>query len=1204
MPQSGDEGIYAAEKLIKELAGSSLPPSFAKLYSQHTRLRTGQPGLTGWREDEASSRLSDATRLLGAAISARKAGDKNWTDGMRRAGELLEWLSHPQLNPDGLPIRLLAAAAYQLAGYPARSTGLLNEDSTELPESKILASLLKADFPNLFKVLTEYWATTVSSIRQEEVDLPWPDVEALSDRLHEWIVNETASSIGVLSATMRWGNESRLERSTDKLAAISKVLLNGTDPYSWLLAKLCSEVASVYAKSSMREHLKGLENGIMLNGKVAFESYLRQNYQNCKVLTWPSQVRGIERLMDKESFALCTPTGSGKTTIAELAILQSMFLQSSRTEEKQVMGRTLMPLALYLTPSRALASEVEAKLSHVLRGLSEEPIIVTGLYGGTDWGPTDAWLTSEDRAVLICTYEKAEALMRFLGPLFLHRISLIVIDEAHSVQFDENKDSLRTTESRSLRLESLGTRLLTHLDQNRSRIIALSAAASGADNALAGWVTGQSSAIAVNLQYRSTRQLIGRLECLPNRGFQIYYDLLDGASLQFEEGGQADKPYVLKPFPQYPSAVAWEVEGPEKRLRPYLFWAAMHLAAPDDKEQQRAVLISIAQGIDGYAKDFLQLLDSTWANAEKPVFFRQPTDPRKLEAWEQCLGSCEDYFGTESREYQLLRRGVAVHHGKMPGLMARLLVEAIQERIVHLVLATSTLSEGVNLPFETVLIPSLRRGTGRISAREFHNLVGRAGRPGFGTEGQSLVLLEPRSSAPGRDAWSIRESRKRYFTLVEDLERKKGLSCGVESAKSPLAELLNYLREQWHCLHGSGTQEDFLNWLEQTAPQKIGDLTRRADGRAIEALDSLDSVLLPAIVEVEQIANTELDVDELELQLKRIWQRSYACYASQQEEGLENLFIRRGHALKERVYPDSSQRRRLYRTSLPPRSGNELIKHYPVIRQHLETGRQYAIWNPDQRFEYIRNVVEQLSAVPKFNLPATVGRSTVVWHEVLRWWLDPFHATKIPPTTQISAWHSFTSQNFGYRFNWGLGGIMALAIDDAYGGELRPPTLEDWPQMGLPWIVLWLKELIVWGTLEPVAAYLLAKGMKVTRIDAEKAAEQYYSKQSRNQNTDEILNAVTIRDWAKTRASRGNTSPAFGPPREIKVNLLRDFKNATKQQWRVVPIEVNSKIYWFDPAGYPLASCKQPKGWQPDYLDSYDFVLDSSKQTVLSSVYI
>jgi replicative superfamily II helicase len=88
----------------------------------------------------------------------------------------------------------------------------------------------------------------------------------------------------------------------------------------------------------------------------------------------------------------------------------------------------LAPLALYLVPSRALAGEVGAKLATELGDF-----IVTGLYGGADWGITDAWLTSDTPTVLIATVEKADTLMRYLGPVLLVRLRLLIVDEAHQV---------------------------------------------------------------------------------------------------------------------------------------------------------------------------------------------------------------------------------------------------------------------------------------------------------------------------------------------------------------------------------------------------------------------------------------------------------------------------------------------------------------------------------------------------------------------------------------------------------------------------------------------------------------------------------------------------------------------------------------------------------------------------------------------------
>ncbi|MEH1964392.1 MAG: DEAD/DEAH box helicase [Nostoc sp.] len=666
MTQPSNEVIVLAKELQNSLAGTRLTPAIAKLYSQHTRLRAGGKGLTGWREDEAGERLNDAMRLIETAFIQREAGDTNWRNGMLRAGELFEWLSHPQLNPDILPIRLLAAAVYELAGYPARAAGLLNEDISEGVESEILRSLLKADFPSLLRRLTEYWATATSSNFQTETSLLWDDTDTAADRFNKLIVKETASSLGILCAKMRWGNEPRLEKAIEKLSAIAKLLLHGHDTYSWLLGKLCAEVASVYIETSLRHHLEALSQMITQSGKTFLERYLRQSYQNCKTLAWRSQICGIERLATAESFALCTPTGSGKTTIAEIAILQSLFLETTNSNKLS----NSAPLVIYLVPSRALATEVESSLSRVLKRSTNNNVIVTGLYGGTDWGPTDVWLTSEQPTVLICTYEKAEALMKFLGTRFIRRVSLIVLDEAHKVEFDSNKNSLQKAENRSLRLESLGARLFTYIEQNHSRIIALSAVASEIEGALASWIENSTNATPAKENYRSTRQLIGRLECLPGRGFRIKYDLLDGRRLAFEEDGQADTPFILDPFPKYPAAPNWEQERTEKRLRPYLFWAAMHLAAPDEKGKRRAVLISIPQNIDNYAKDLLEFLDPTlpeveqlslfqenkdFSRVEKPSFYHEPIEPDKLKILQKCLRSCEDYFGLKSYEYKLLR---------------------------------------------------------------------------------------------------------------------------------------------------------------------------------------------------------------------------------------------------------------------------------------------------------------------------------------------------------------------------------------------------------------------------------------------------------------------------------------------------------------------------------------------------------------------
>jgi superfamily II RNA helicase len=87
----------------------------------------------------------------------------------------------------------------------------------------------------------------------------------------------------------------------------------------------------------------------------------------------------------------------------------------------------------------------------------------------------------------------------------------------------------------------------------------------------------------------------------------------------------------------------------------------------------------------------------------------------------------------------------------MPGLLARRLKVLIDRGYVRVIIATSTLSEGVNIPVNFVLIPSVCRGPSVLSLQEFTNLIGRAGRPGIATEGSALVVLPERTDT--RSLW-------------------------------------------------------------------------------------------------------------------------------------------------------------------------------------------------------------------------------------------------------------------------------------------------------------------------------------------------------------------------------------------------------------------------------------------------------------------
>ena len=387
--------------------------------------------------------------------------------------------------------------------------------------------------------------------------------------------------------------------------------------------------------------------------------FARSAFANRRALVWPAQAAGIERLRANSSFVLCTPTGSGKTMVATLAVVQGLFAEPP---DDPLGSAALGPgnLVLYLVPSRALAAEVEGRLAQDLKGIAGQPIVVTGLYGGVDWGPTDAWIQADRATIVICTFEKADALLRYLGVLFLARVRLVVIDEAHMVEQDQARlAGLEDGSSRAFRLEQLGARLLRARNNHGFRVLALSAVAARAAPALARWITGTPDTSPTTSSYRSTRQMLGRLEVSTTGQYTIRYDLMDGRSLRFVDERREDTPFVRHPFPPLPGGIATD-QGPEARMRAQTLWAGLQLAARRPDGLTPTVLISVTQSVEAFAATCADLIDSWPANALPNYQAVDETD----ELWTRCLASAADYFTIQSVEYRLLRRGIAVHTEK------------------------------------------------------------------------------------------------------------------------------------------------------------------------------------------------------------------------------------------------------------------------------------------------------------------------------------------------------------------------------------------------------------------------------------------------------------------------------------------------------------------------------------------------------------
>lgn len=1158
-PENSDALDYARH-LRDELGGQRLTPAFAKTYSEHVLLRNGQPGLAGWSERDFASRMRDVVALVEAGFTCRDAGDE-WQPALKRAGELLEWLNHPETNGESLPLSLLGAACYQLAGYPARAAGLIRQHSSSGAEGAVLRSLLGGDFQ---AVLDESLAMIAAS---EAVD---------ATETQRLAFVEFARGLAVVAADLRWGDEARLQAAVGKLGDLQGALAPFLDSYTWLVLRLCAESTAVSVASSLRRQLVKLEEITTDEGSTVLDRYARFAFVKGRSLAWPSQIRGYDRLAKPGSFALCAPTGSGKTAVAEVALLLGLF-ERGNSGSVGFDIEVSAPLCLYIVPTRALAAEVEAKLSAVLKSVGgPRAVTVTGLYGGTDWGPADVWLTKDEPTVLICTQEKAEALVRFFGYAFLHRLRLVIVDEAHEVRDQANESGSGEFESRALRLENLIGRLRTSLEKQGTRFIAISAVAHEIEKPLAQWISGDTHSEPLRSDYRSTRQLLGRLICA-GRKSRIAYDRLDGSPLEFDSEGN-EGPFVPNAFPPHPP-LAEEMKGVVKGVAPYTLWAALNLAGGGDEgEAKQSVLISLVTQRANFMKWILRLLEEDWAEEELPAYFEEVRIDADRQLWENAEAMCRDYFGEDSLEYRLLQHRIVVHHGKMPGRLPGLLVRLIDRKLVRVVVATSTLSQGVNLPFETVLIPTLRRYPNVIPGREFGNLIGRAGRPGVSTEGQALVLLQA----------SRRQSFNDYRQVLAELESKEEAEA---SDASGLARLIRSLRRAFQ------TEQELIQWLESVVPVE---LPEGEGGDEIEALDVLDGILIANLEEsASRLENPSIEeVDEL---LAQAWSQTFARYSAADEERLRETYLRRGRAVFATVYPDAGDRRRYYKASLPPRDGTRLFDLLPRAVEHLSRGEEYPSWESVDRFKYVEEMIELVGEMPRFALPPQVGSGKTPWRVVLEWWLLP-DAESQPTPNQVADWHSFVGNHFSYQFNWALGALVSLITEDAGEGMLSP---EDWGETGMPWIVIWIKEMVMWGTLEPVASYLLARGLATTRAEAEERALDYYAFRNEEDGGAPLLHPEAVRNWASSEVASQSKEAGERPPDRIDVALEHDLNaSQLKRSWRVLPVARNDQISWTDPAGYVLASCASPPKWRNRYSQSFDFFLEPQSGQVVSREFL
>ena len=333
---------------------------------------------------------------------------------------------------------------------------------------------------------------------------------------------------------------------------------------------------------------------------------------------------------------------------------------------------------VYLSPLRALAAEKFTEFKK-LEKINLGRKIKVGISTG-DFDSVEDKLENSD--ILVLTNEKMDALMRF-GQSWISEIGLVIVDEIHLIG----------DEGRGPTLEMVLTRLKSGLIGKIPQIIALSATITNSDE-LAEWLDCE--------HVESTWRPVPLSEA-------VYDDF--SVTNQDRETYDVSFDYVGS------STIGLGVDSVKNGGQGLLFANTRTSAAKLAVDSGPPIEKILSKN---ELNELLKISKKILANNEHTQLVK------KLAF--------------------VVKQGVAFHHAGLNQKCREIIETEFRSGKIKLLSATPTLAAGVNLPARRVVISSVLRynsqygGNVPISVLEYKQLCGRAGRPQYDDEGESIII--------------------------------------------------------------------------------------------------------------------------------------------------------------------------------------------------------------------------------------------------------------------------------------------------------------------------------------------------------------------------------------------------------------------------------------------------------------------------------
>ena len=419
-------------------------------------------------------------------------------------------------------------------------------------------------------------------------------------------------------------------------------------------------------------------------------------------LLWPAQEAIVkEGILRGRNGFIQMPTGAGKTKSIELVLRTRILAGQCRK-------------AIYVAPMTALCDEISENLTKYL-----SDIAIVSRISDVRVPTSTTHAHSHHARIMVITPEKLAYILRHDSDP-ISNVDVIVFDEAH----------LLGDLSRGPNFETLVTELLSLLPPEQTQWIFISAVVSNARD-IAEWALSDPSRV-IYRRIPETIRSFGLVSA--SEGTITYYSDSSYRSAEYRLQTSTD----FHPLKQKYNGLERSYPDVLPDSKYIAHDTGLYYANILAHRGGVAVYFPMPNSIRKAFKRFKYLMDSNISFAT----VQENCDPYECN---KIANLAAKHYGPNSEFIEGINAGILPHYGNLPSTIRQSVEDALRKKFASTVFCTSTLSQGVNLPLKYVIVSGLELDRKTIEARDFHNLLGRAGRLGYYTEGSSLILQTPKN---------------------------------------------------------------------------------------------------------------------------------------------------------------------------------------------------------------------------------------------------------------------------------------------------------------------------------------------------------------------------------------------------------------------------------------------------------------------------